>query len=235
MNRGDAGSTGNAGAPQSQWTAILADREPVFLAGLQCILAASGRFEVVGAVGNFDELRDALAAGSPPDLLACGFVLGCGRDVWSVVRDVQHFMPSTKTLALVPESAFPTLTSRRGFSPIFAIKRSSSPSEVVESALQLMGSPPSSSDEVLLVPRPDTAAGHVQMASLSPREHEILRLLGQRKSNKDLAATLGLSVRTIETHTANIKRKLDVKSRRALQMLAEGANLWEESGIDYLI
>jgi len=47
---------------------------------------------------------------------------------------------------------------------------------------------------------------------LSGRELEVVQLLAEGQSNKEVAATLGISVKTAETHRANIMRKLDLKS-----------------------
>lgn len=49
--------------------------------------------------------------------------------------------------------------------------------------------------------------------SLTEREREVLKLLAQGSSNKDIAQKLYLSVRTVEGHLANIYGKLQVKSR----------------------
>ena len=43
---------------------------------------------------------------------------------------------------------------------------------------------------------------------LTPREREIVQLLAEGKSNKDAAAALGISIKTVETHRAAIMRKL---------------------------
>jgi DNA-binding NarL/FixJ family response regulator len=47
---------------------------------------------------------------------------------------------------------------------------------------------------------------------LSPREREIAQLLAEGKSNKEVAATLDISVKTAETHRTNLMRKLDLHS-----------------------
>jgi DNA-binding CsgD family transcriptional regulator len=47
---------------------------------------------------------------------------------------------------------------------------------------------------------------------LTPREREVLQLLAEGKSNKEVAAILGISVKTAETHRANIMLKLDFHS-----------------------
>ena len=47
---------------------------------------------------------------------------------------------------------------------------------------------------------------------LSTREREIVQLIAEGKSNKEVAETLGISVRTAETHRASILRKLNLDS-----------------------
>jgi DNA-binding NarL/FixJ family response regulator len=47
---------------------------------------------------------------------------------------------------------------------------------------------------------------------LSPREREIVQLLAEGKSNKDVARTLGITVKTAETHRSNIMRKMQFGS-----------------------
>jgi len=49
-------------------------------------------------------------------------------------------------------------------------------------------------------------------ASLSQREREIVQLLAEGKSNKQVAAILGISVKTVETHRATIMHKLEANS-----------------------
>ena len=55
----------------------------------------------------------------------------------------------------------------------------------------------------------DTAPGG---ARLTPRQREIVQLLAEGKSSKEVAVALNLSVKTAETHRANIMRKLDCHS-----------------------
>jgi two-component system, NarL family, response regulator NreC len=55
---------------------------------------------------------------------------------------------------------------------------------------------------------------------LTPREREILQLVAEGKSNKEIAAILNLSVYTIETHRSNIMEKLKLKSLPELILYA---------------
>jgi DNA-binding NarL/FixJ family response regulator len=47
---------------------------------------------------------------------------------------------------------------------------------------------------------------------LTPREREVLQLLAEAKTSKEAALTLGVSLKTVEAHRANIMRKLNVHS-----------------------
>ena len=53
---------------------------------------------------------------------------------------------------------------------------------------------------------------HTSEVPLSPREIEIVRLLGLGKSSKEIASELFISVRTVETHRRTINRKLEINS-----------------------
>jgi len=55
--------------------------------------------------------------------------------------------------------------------------------------------------------------GSVAEVNLSDRESEVLRLIALGYSNKEIAARLSLSVKTVEAHKANAMRKLDMNSR----------------------
>jgi two-component system response regulator NreC len=58
--------------------------------------------------------------------------------------------------------------------------------------------------------------GDVASELLSTREREILKLLGQGKTSKEIAVFLALSITTIASHRRSICRKLDVHSTAAL-------------------
>ena len=55
---------------------------------------------------------------------------------------------------------------------------------------------------------------------LTPREREIVQLLAEGKSSKEVAVALGISVKTAETHRANIMRKLEIHSVSELVLYA---------------
>jgi len=60
----------------------------------------------------------------------------------------------------------------------------------------------------------------VTLPGLTPGEHEIIQLLAEGKSTKEVARHLDLSVKTAETHRSNIMRKLNLHSVSGLVLYA---------------
>ena len=48
---------------------------------------------------------------------------------------------------------------------------------------------------------------------MSPREIEVLRLLANGETNSQIAASLEISINTVERHVANLYRKIDARGR----------------------
>lgn len=72
-------------------------------------------------------------------------------------------------------------------------------------------------------PRPRAAASarvHRDLAGLTPREHEVLTLMGRGLSNAELARALTLSEATVKTHVARIFAKLNLRERAQAVVLA---------------
>jgi DNA-binding NarL/FixJ family response regulator len=66
--------------------------------------------------------------------------------------------------------------------------------------------------------------------ALSDREAEVLRLIALGYSNKEIAARLSLSVKTVEAHKANAMRKLDMTSRTDIVRYAKLQGWFNEEG-----
>jgi DNA-binding NarL/FixJ family response regulator len=67
---------------------------------------------------------------------------------------------------------------------------------------------------------PAPAAIHRDLTALTPRELEVLTLMGHGRSNAELAAELTLSEATVKTHVARIFAKLDLRDRAQAVVLA---------------
>jgi DNA-binding NarL/FixJ family response regulator len=72
---------------------------------------------------------------------------------------------------------------------------------------------------------PAAVAAPPSRGRLTPREREIVQLLAEGKSTKEVAVALGLSVKTAETHRSNIMRKLELHSVSDLVLYAVRNNI----------
>ncbi len=70
----------------------------------------------------------------------------------------------------------------------------------------------SKATEVMLTNFRRPASFPVPKETLTSREREIVELVSEGKSNKEVSSSLGISVKTAEAHRANIMRKLDIHS-----------------------
>lgn len=55
--------------------------------------------------------------------------------------------------------------------------------------------------------------GEVRQRELTPREEEVLRLIARGYSNKEISGELKISVKTVESHKANLMQKLELRNR----------------------
>jgi DNA-binding CsgD family transcriptional regulator len=64
-----------------------------------------------------------------------------------------------------------------------------------------------------------------ELAGLTPRQKEVLQLIAEGHSTREIAERLGLSVKTVETHRANLMERLEIRDVPGLVRLAIRARL----------
>jgi len=57
---------------------------------------------------------------------------------------------------------------------------------------------------------------NARRSTLTPREREVVKMIAQGNSAREIAAFLGLSVKTVKAHRFNLMRKLDIHNRAQL-------------------
>lgn len=194
---------------------LLADDHETVREGLKAILNAQADMEVIGEApdGRSAVERTALLH---PDIV----IMDVSMPVMNGLRATQAIKetcPTVKVLTLTrhAEEAYLQQLMRAGASG-YVLKQSRA-TEVLH-AIRAVATGGTYLDAHLakpLSPRgPSTAprAGQSRSA-LTQREEEVLRLVASGYSNKEIAAQLNLSVKTVETHKANASHKLGVTNR----------------------
>lgn len=98
------------------------------------------------------------------------------------------------------------------------------PPEVLARISEPMVVEAQASDETLISGKPrDGVYSHLDSAGLSPRQKEVLRLMAQGRSNKEIARELNVSVGTAKNYVAAILRAFNASSRAKAVLAATGA------------
>lgn len=75
-------------------------------------------------------------------------------------------------------------------------------------------------------------AAHAGLAQLTPRQHEIVRLIAEGRTSPEIAKWLGLSQRTVAFHRTNIRTKLGIDSERGLLRFALLTRMSDDGAAD---
>lgn len=201
---------------------ILVDDHKVFLQGVEALLSRDEQFEILGTFTDGFEMMRYLTEGNLPDVLLLDIemkTIGGVELAENVLRQypgvrvimlstyfneefVQHLMESGISGYLLKSTGFPELkeairkVSTRGFA--------FSP-EVMEVIVRGFNAGKESEDQ--------KQKGSNQ---LSEREIELVQLIGEELTMKEIAEKLFLSEHTVKTHRKNIMAKLDVKNTAGL-------------------
>ena len=198
---------------------VLADDHPVVRQGLRSALAAEADFEVVG------EAADGLAVAGVcealrPDVLVLDLMMP-GLGGLDVARDVRKRVPGTAVvvLSMHANEAYVTEALRNGAAGY--VLKDASVHELVKAIRTVaaggryLGSPLSEQAVETWLAKASAAATDLY-ATLSPRESDVFHLAAEGGTSGAIGQRLSISPRTVETHRANILRKLGLRGQTEL-------------------
>ena len=199
---------------------IVCDDHPVFRAGLVAALAVEPDLDLVGEAGTLTELR-ACVARTPADLVLLDVELPDGPAIDAVaeiVAEAAVVMISAHDHADLVRRAL-----RDG--ALGYIRKDAEPAEVLRLVRRAAeGKTALSADTALrlaesLRDRRDKATVEQAIASLSPRQREVVALVADGHTNREIAARLFLSEGTVKNHVTRILEVLGVPDRTKLAVL----------------
>ncbi|HEX2375970.1 MAG TPA: response regulator transcription factor [Gaiellales bacterium] len=204
---------------------LLVDDHPVVRQGLRALLSTQDGIDVVGEAGD-GEAAVAAAERLSPDVVLMDVVMP-GIDGVEALRRIGGRRPQTRVVMLTSYA-----DERRAMEAVDAgasgfLLKDASPRDVVAAIRAAHRGEAILHPSVaakLLAERRRPPAAH---ADLTARELEVLRLIARGLPNKQIAAELHVSEKTVKTHVSAILRKLAVADRTQAAMYAVRERLAE--------
>lgn len=198
---------------------VLADDHMMFRQGVRRILEEIPAFRVTGEVKDGLELLRLLQA-APPHLVILDISMPNLRGI-EATREIKRSHPDMKVLILTMHKDKEYLYHALGAGADGYILKEDADDELVAAIESIrkgnvyISSLLSSQVSQLIVQSSrstsPTAEDLSKTEPLSNREREVLKLIAEAKSSKEIADLLCISIRTVQHHRSNIMKKLDIK------------------------
>jgi len=209
---------------------LIADDHSVLRAGLRMLLSAQSDIDVVGEAADGMEVSRQ-ARKLQPHIVLLDLSMPGPRS-GNVIRDVLRASKKTRVVVLTMHDDAAYLRSAVSAGASGYLVKKAADSELI-SAIRAVHAGRTfvdltqTSGPVPILP-PATVAGQSQPPKkLSRREREVLRLLAQGHSNQQIADSIRLSVKTVETYRTRLSEKLGLKGRAELYRFAAESGILE--------
>jgi DNA-binding NarL/FixJ family response regulator len=213
---------------------VIVEDHRLFREGLKSLLADKRNFEVVGEAGDGLEALRCIRK-RRPSLILLDISMPKMNGI-SVMREIKGQFPEIKILALtIHQSDQYVLESFEAGADGYCLKDAGRRELMVAITSVLEGKKyisPTIADNVMegyLVGRKKLKS-QTTWDTITPREREVLKLLGEGFQNKEISDMLHISVKTVEKHRANIMSKLDLHNAAALTAYAIEHGLVTQKG-----
>jgi two-component system, NarL family, response regulator NreC len=195
-------------------TVLLADDHQIFRQGLRVLLERE-RFDVVGEAADGREAVQ-LAERLKPDVVVLDFVMPLLNGL-DAATQIQKVSPATRTILLTmyTEDQYVLEALRSGLRG-YVIKTQAA-ADLVRAIREILQNGVYLSPGISRTLVDAYLSGTAMPADpLTPRERQVLQLVAEGKTTKEVAMVLGLSVKTAETHRTKIMRKLEIHETAGL-------------------
>ena len=203
---------------------MLADDHTLFRQGVKTLLAAETDMEVVGEAADGNSAAEK-AAELRPDVILMDIGMP-GPSSFEMARQIKRNRPETRVLFLTMYDDEDYLVESMEVGASGYVLKDSPAPQLVAAVRDVFRGGSYLSPRMLsqLVDdfrsRVKTTDRLPRFATLTPREKEVLKMLAEGNSVKEVACQLNLSVKTVEAHKFNLMRKLDIHNKAQLVQYA---------------
>lgn len=203
---------------------FLTDDHTLFRQGIKTLLSAEADFEIVGEASNgTDAVSKAVEARPDVILMDIGMT---GLSSFEATRQIKKNRPETKVLFLTMYDDEDYLVECMEVGAGGYVLKDSPAAQLI-SAIREVHKGGSYLSPRMLSQLVDDFRSRIKsvhrlprFATLTTREKEVLKVLAEGSSVKEIAGGLNLSVKTVEAHKFNLMRKLDIHNKAQLVQYA---------------
>lgn len=219
---------------------VLADDHTIVREGLRALLAIESDIQVVGEARNGREAVE-LVARLKPDVVVMDIAMPLLNGLGAAAQ-LRETVPATRVIILSAHSDDPYIHRALAVgAQAFLVKQSSS--QCLSRAIREVQkgntffSPTISKriqEQYRVTPGPRAAKAVKAVKGLTEREREVIQLVAEGAPNKQIAANLGISIKTVEKHRQHLMDKLNIHDTAGLTRYAI-ANGFIESAVQLTI
>lgn len=199
---------------------LLVDDHEMVRMGLSAYLSTQHDIEIVGEASSGEEGIN-IALETKPDVILMDLVME-NMDGIAATAAIMKKLPETKIIVLTSfiddEKVYPVIEAG-AFSYLLKTSSAETIAKAIRSAVK--GEPVVDAEVTnKMMKRMRQEQEKKLHDTLTPRELEVLQLIGEGKTNQEIADTLFIGVKTVKTHVSNILSKLQVEDRTQIAVYA---------------
>lgn len=213
---------------------LVNEADTVFGTGLRVLLSSQPDLDVVTEM-NYSSRLNTETNCHQPDMIICDIYESGYNNIEKIV-DIKQSIPLTKVLLITHHKSEQAIRNALFAGVSGYVLKDASSSELLTAVRSVLEGKvylsPSLSDNIinafLLSGGSNPYDSKPRLECLTRREREILKMVAEGHTNRSVANTLSLSIKTVEKHRSNMMKKLDLHNTSALTSFAIGQGLVTE-------
>jgi len=213
---------------------LLADDHPIMRAGIRLLLENESDIDIVGEADNGLKAVE-MTQSLRPDVVIMDISMP-DLDGFEATRRICQSCPNTRVLVLTMYDSEEHFFEILKAGAVGYVPKKAAPTDLISALRSVYAG------GVFIYPtvarslvndylrRAEGGGEQESLGGLTDRERQVLRMIAEGRSNKEIADALVLSVKTVERHRANIMEKLGLHSRTALVKYAIRKGLVDVDG-----